>query len=45
MQAYVIGATLESGAVYIVSATAPADEWNQHWPAFQVLVKSIHFNE
>jgi hypothetical protein len=45
VQAYILGTRTESGSIYIISATAPSDEWNRHWPAFQVLVQSIHFNE
>jgi hypothetical protein len=45
MQAYIISAQTESGPIYIVSATAPQAEWNEHWPGFQILVDSIEFNE
>jgi hypothetical protein len=45
VKGYIIAAETESGVVYIISATAPLEEWDEQWHAFKLLVGSVEFNE
>jgi hypothetical protein len=45
MRAHVVAAESDSGPIYILSATAPAEAWDESVPLFQVLMGSFEFNE
>ena len=45
MQAYIAGVEADSGAVYILSGTVPAEQWPQNEEAIKVMVSSITLNE
>ena len=45
MRAFITGAQAESGATYILAASAPQADWEEQWRAFQVLLQSVEFNE
>lgn len=45
MQAYIAGVEADSGAVYILSGTVPAEQWAQNEQAIKVMVSSITINE
>lgn len=45
MRAFITSAQTESGATYILAASAPQAEWEEQWRAFQVLLQSVEFNE
>ena len=45
MRAFITSAQTESGATYILAASAPQADWEEQWRAFQVLLQSVEFNE
>ena len=45
MNAYIAGVEAQSGAVYIISGTAPTEQWPQNEQAIKVMVGSIELNE
>ena len=44
-EAWVVGAEAENGAVYIISLTAPPEDWVEDQILLKLLVQSIKFNE
>jgi len=45
MRAFITGAQAESGATYILAASAPQSDWDAQWRTFQILLQSVEFNE
>lgn len=44
-KAHIVAALSDSGQVYVLSATAPIEQWDEHWASFQVSIGSFEFNE
>lgn len=44
-EALIVGAEANNGVVYIISATAPPDDWDYNNILFNLLIQSIKFNE
>lgn len=45
MRAFITGAQTESGATYVLAASAPQVDWENQWRTFQLLLQSVEFNE
>ena len=45
MRAFITSAQAESGAIYILAASAPQADWDAQWRTFQILLQSVEFNE
>ncbi|MEM7347181.1 MAG: hypothetical protein AAF485_23325 [Chloroflexota bacterium] len=44
-EAWIVGAESNGGAVYIFSATAPPEDWEDNELFFKLIVESVEFNE
>ena len=44
MKGYIVLARASSGAVYVLTATAPKSAWDQAWPLFAIIIQSVQFN-
>ncbi|MCI0644373.1 MAG: hypothetical protein L0346_05775 [Chloroflexi bacterium] len=45
MKSYIVAVRVQSGATYILTASAPQETWEENWSKFQVLIYSVSFNE
>ena len=45
MKAYIVSSETGGGAVYLFTATAPAEMWAQYEQTFKLMVNSVEFTE